>query len=317
MTETNTPPTVSIVVPTYCREQVLLDTLGQLLTQDPPALEILVMDQTEQHETATETLLQELSHTNRIRWIRLGKPSIPAAMNQALLQAQSELVLFVDDDVTVDPSLVTNHARAHRQSGAAAVVGQIIQPWEQPLVPGEDPFRGGRHNEPDAFRFNAADRHWIHRVMAGNLSVRRDLAIAVGGFDENFVKAAYRFEAEFADRLGTHGHRILFEPSASLHHLKAERGGTREYRLPWTTVKPDHAVGEYYYLFRANHVPQRLWKILRHPFRAVTTRYHLRHPWRIPATLIAEFLGMLWALALLRRGPGLIKPEAALERNHA
>jgi len=36
--------------------------------------------------------------------------------------------------------------------------------------------------------------------MGGNFSVKRDLALRLGGFDENFVHVAYRFEAEFCDR---------------------------------------------------------------------------------------------------------------------
>jgi len=44
---------ISIVIPTYRREQVLVDTLHALLRQEPPADEILVVDQTERHEPAT------------------------------------------------------------------------------------------------------------------------------------------------------------------------------------------------------------------------------------------------------------------------
>jgi len=35
----------------------------------------------------------------------------------------------------------------------------------------------------------------------------------------------------------------------------------------------------------------------------VATRHHLRRPWWIPLTLIAELRGMAWALALFLRGP--------------
>ena len=37
--------------------------------------------------------------------------------------------------------------------------------------------------------------------MGGNFSVRRDIALRLGGFDEQFVRVAYNFEAEFAHRL--------------------------------------------------------------------------------------------------------------------
>ena len=44
-------------------------------------------------------------------------------------------------------------------------------------------------------------------------------------------------------------------------------------------------------------------QFLGRPLRAISTRHHLRRPWWIPATLIAEFSGMAWSLALAARGP--------------
>ena len=39
--------------------------------------------------------------------------------------------------------------------------------------------------------------------MGGNFSVRRRFALTLGGFDEQFVGAAYRFEADFIDPYST------------------------------------------------------------------------------------------------------------------
>jgi hypothetical protein len=123
------------------------------------------------------------------------------------------------------------------------------------------------------------------------------------GFDENFVRVAYRFEAEFAHRFVATGRRIWFEPAACLHHLKAG-GGTRTWGEHLTTWRPDHAVGAYYYSLRTG-----AWReFAGRPLRAASTRYHLAHPWRVPGTLFAEFSGMAWALALFLRGPRTISP---------
>jgi hypothetical protein len=136
--------------------------------------------------------------------------------------------------------------------------------------------------------------------------VRRDLALALGGFDENFVKVAYRFEAEFAHRWRGGGRRIRYAPAACLHHLKVASGGTRSYGEHLTTWRPDHAVGAYYYGLRTGAVGEFLGR----PLRAVATRYHLRRPWRIPATLVAELRGMAWAIGLYLRGPRLLRRPA-------
>ncbi len=142
-------------------------------------------------------------------------------------------------------------------------------------------------------------------MIGCNFSVRRTSALACGGFDENFVQVAYRYEADFCRRIRPHG-SVLFAPAASVRHLRAPRGGTRSYGSHLRTVRPSHAVGEYYYLLCARSHPRRWREFLRRPWRAIATRHHLTHPWWILPTLIAELLGMSWALALKARGPRLV-----------
>jgi len=62
-------------------------------------------------------------------------------------------------------------------------------------------------------------------------------------------------------------------------------------------------VGAYYYLLRSRLRRGRAREFVGRPFRSVMTRHHLRKPWWIPVTLLAELAGMLWALGLNMRGP--------------
>jgi GT2 family glycosyltransferase len=291
---------VSVVIPTYRRERVLLDTLQHLLRLESPPDEILVVDQSEEHQQATSEALKAWNSEGRIRWIRLPQPSITHAMNSGLKLARGDVVIFLDDDIIPGQRLVSAHALAQAEGSCNIVAGQVLQPGEEVLC---EPY------EAADFLFRSGKRRWIEEMMGGNFSVKRTLAIDLGGFDENFVHAAYRFEAEFCDRALSAGERILFEPRASIRHLKAIEGGTRAYGHHLTTVKPSHAVGAYYYLLRARRVSHRFGRILWRPLRSIRTRHHLRHPWWIPGTLLAEFWGFLWALRLYLRGPRLIRPE--------
>ncbi|MCP5421019.1 MAG: glycosyltransferase family 2 protein [Gammaproteobacteria bacterium] len=290
---------VSVVIPTYRRERVLVDTVRALLQLSPPVGEILLVDQTERHESATQQVLQTWADAGRIGWLRLATPSIPVAMNRGLLAARGEFVLFLDDDIIPEPELVSAHIDAHRQTHAGLVAGRIIQTWEEDLD-----FAA---RDELGFHFAGLRARWIDEFMGGNFSVRRDTAIALGGFDENFVRVAYRFEAEFADRWLQTGHRIYFAPRACIHHLKAISGGTRTFGDHLKTAKPDHAVGEYYFLLRAKGAKQRFRRFLTRPLQALATRHHLRRPWWIPATLGAELLGIVWAIGLYLRGPRLLR----------
>ena len=292
---------VSVVIPTYRREQVLLDTVRFLHTLSPPAAEILVVDQTENHDSATLSALEAWDREGKIRWLRLARPSITHAMNTGLERARGDVVVFLDDDIIPDAHLLAAHALAHSEGSCNIVAGQVLQPGEEVLP---EPAEGAE------FQFRSGKRRWVEELMGGNFSVKREVAVALRGFDENFVHVAYRFEAEFCDRALSAGERILFEPGASIRHLRTPSGGTRTYGNHLTTVRPSHAVGAYYYLLRARRVRRRPRKILLRMLRSVRTRHHLLHPWWIPGTLLAELWGLLWALRLFFGGPRLIGSPA-------
>ena len=283
---------ITVAIPTYNRAEIVIDTVRRLLALDPPPEAIIVVDQTAQANAE----LARLHDAGRIRVIRLDTPSIPRAMNTALTAAATPLVLFVDDDVEPSAGLVAGHEEAHRSHDAWAVVGQILQP-------GESPIHVDQPVDDLEFRFYANEGRFLTNVMAGNLSVRRERAVAIGGFDENFVFAAHRFETDFALRLAAAGGRIWFEPRASLRHLKLSSGGLRSFGDHRSSASPAHAAGDYY--FALHHRP--FW---RYAFgrlaKNVATRYHLTHPWAIPPKLIGEVRGMLLARRLARGGRKLL-----------
>jgi len=292
---------VSAAIPTYGREEVLLDTIHALLALPVRPDEILIVDQTEKHSAVVETTLKALDARGAIRWIRRSPPSIPASMNHALRAAAGELVLFLDDDIHPAPRLIEAHRRAHRSEEIWAVSGQVLQPGQTEID--APPERRSRWGDMD-FPYNQNRGAWVDNVMAGNLSVRRAAALAIGGFDENFVGVAYRFETDFARRIVAAGGRIWFEPSASIRHLQAPSGGTRTHGNHLTSASPAHSVGDYYFALmtlergRARYMASRM-------VRAVRTRFHLTHPWWIPVKLVGELRGLALALRLRRRGRSL------------
>ena len=289
---------MSIIIPTYQREQVLLETIAHVRALGGPPREIIIVDQTAHHLPDTAEQLAALHSAGSIRWLTLDRPSITHAMNVGLQAALGDVVLFLDDDVVPHQNLLRAHASAQAE-GHTIVAGRVEQPWEHDLGP-SDPRRSG---------FSGQERRWVSEVMGGNLSIARPLAIRLGGFDENFVQVAYRFEAEFADRVLAAGERMMFEPAASLRHLKVPAGGTRSFGDHLETARPAHTVGAYYYLMRAKLVQGRMLKILGRPLRSILTRHHLTRPWWIPITLMSELLGLAWAVSLYVRGPVLLNEE--------
>jgi GT2 family glycosyltransferase len=301
---------LSIVIPTYGREQVLVNTIAALERQRQAlevASELWLIDQTPVHEPATQLALRSWQQQGRLRWQRLSRPHLTRAMNTGLLRASGEIVLFLDDDIEPSPGLLAAHVAAHRRHPEAwAVVGQVLQPGQRPQALQPPPRRGPLWRDLD-FPFNSTHGAWIENAMAGNLSLRRNKALAIGGFDERFPPpVAARFETEFAKRLIAAGGRIRFAPHASLRHLAASAGGTRSRGSHLTSASGHHGVGDCYYALRCGRGLQRFWYVLRRPLREIRTRFHLRHPWWIPVKLIGELRAIGHALWLWSQPPLLL-----------
>jgi GT2 family glycosyltransferase len=214
---------------------------------------------------------------------------------------------MLDDDIRIGPAFLAAHYEAFDDPSIWAVVGQVLQPGEEEWVD----YEHQRQYSPLAdldFPFRSGQRTFVENGMSGNLCVRREVALALGGFDENFLPpVSYRFDSDFCKRLVRAGGRIRFEPSARIHHLRAERGGTRTAGSHLKSASPVHGVGDYYFAFRQGMSPATLRYVLSRPLREVRTRFHLRRPWWIPVKLVGELRAMLMALRLLMRGPNCLE----------
>lgn len=303
---------LSLVIVTYNRDVVLVETIKALqplrAQLDVPS-ELLIIDQTALHETATEVALQTWQRDQQIRWIRLPVAHLTKAMNIGLLEARGDVVLFVDDDIIPLPELLGEHLGAHQAYAEAwAVVGQVLQPGQKPLALLGRPLSTFLWRDLD-FPFNSTLPAWIENAIACNLSVKRRKALAIGGFDEAFPPpVAARFESEFAKRLVKAGGRIRFAPAASLHHLAVGSGGTRSKGSHLTSGSPRYGVGDVYFALRCGRGWERIWYVLRKPFREVRTRFHLRHPWWIPVKFFGELRAILLACRLASAPPLLLDP---------
>ena len=294
---------LSIAIATFGREEVLINSIRSLLALrdepgDPGDWELLIVDQTPNHDPQT---LRELTTWNRegsLRWIRQFPASTTSAMNRLLIECHGERVLFVDDDIVPDSKLLQAHLEAANRHPGALIAGRVLQPWHGGMP---DPVG-------TPFSFNSLLPQVAEEFIGCNFSLPRQEALSLGGFDLNFVRVAYRFEAEFAHRWRRAGHILIYEPAALIHHLKAARGGTRSFGQHLTTIRPDHSVGRYYFLLRTQPLPTALTNSAQQLLRSIRSRHHLRRPWWIPLTLTAELRGLLWALRLQLQGPKLMPP---------
>jgi GT2 family glycosyltransferase len=288
-------PTISVVIPTYRREQVLVDTLRLVAPLLQPGDEMLVIDQTPAHEPRTEQALRNLAESGAIRWVRRESPNTCAAMNAGARLARGDILLFLDDDVIPDADLLEAHRAAmSRPDEPPAVCGQVLQPWHQGPVPAVRDF---------ALEFDPAyDKPCeILSPIACNLCLRRETFLGVGGCDENFAGPCYRLETELSYRIyRLLGRKVAFVPQARVVHLRAG-GGTRTFGGKDTWGHIGGSMGDYYFALRCLPWLQCAWYSLRRFAREPINRNTLRRPWLVPVLYVREAVawfqaaGRAWA----------------------
>ncbi len=277
---------VSIIIPTYGREAILCQTLQYVLEQDRPADEILVIDQTPRHEPETEAFLHHLVAAGKIRLVPQGAPSASRARNRGILEATGDVLIFIDDDVAVERDFVRAHLENYRDETIAAVAGAIWSERGVPLPPVRQrpaPARRGPLSWMDVPP-NLAFRTEKILLPAGNCSVRRAVALRVGGFDENYGRYDYHADYDFGWRIHRAGGKIIHDPRAGIHHLVAPRGGCRVERAHRRIPEVEELRPKFYFYAKHFPTPHSLIPIYRLLRQHVINRANVLDP---PSLLVA------------------------------
>jgi glycosyltransferase involved in cell wall biosynthesis len=242
-----TTPKISVIIPTYGREAILCSTLASVLEQDYSNYEVIVVDQTQQHEPQTQAYLNKLVAETKIQLFQVNWASLPGARNYAVRRATGDIVLFLDDDVELPDGFLTAHSRNYDNPEIGAVAGRV---YDRMKLADAAPNLAIDYLPPEAMDPGIA---WYHidlvhtqkpqQVITArgcNMSFRRVLFVNHGvWFDERFQGSAVREESDFCLRIRRTGFKIWYDPEANLVHLGEETGGchdisTRSFRYQIT-----------------------------------------------------------------------------------
>lgn len=219
-----TSPLLSVIIPTLNRENHLVDTIKQVLADRFQDLELIVVDQTDQHEPDTQRYLESVKDP-RFHYFLVTPKSGVAAKNYGLKRAQADIVVFLDDDITLDPDCLSAHYEAYQTHPDIGGVAGRVKQHDIPIT--KTLLHFNKYGISPYTSFNYETAEYTDTAAGGNMSVKRAEALAVGGFDTNFLRSQHREESEFCARYYRAGHTFWFEPRASLTHLVAHSGGTR------------------------------------------------------------------------------------------
>ncbi len=215
-------PKVTVIIPTYNREEVLCNTIKYLLHQDFTEYEILVIDQTKNHTPETTRFLENVP--SNVRIINHQPPSLTAARNRGIREARGEIIIMVDDDVILKKDFISQHLKYYGDPNIVGVTGKVeLETHFKSKLPSflkseflewisHDKFQGMA--ETDAYR-----------MAGGNSSFRKVWAFKAGLFDENFTGTAWGEDYDFSLRLKKGDHKIIYSPDPYVFHLYISNGG--------------------------------------------------------------------------------------------
>jgi GT2 family glycosyltransferase len=225
MTSPVADPAVSVVLPTYRRPDVLRSTLTSLMTLDypPDRYEIVVVD--DGSGDNTPDVMAELQQNADTKLVYLQRPNrgAAAARNQGARSATGDILIFLDDDIEVEPSHIRDHLAARSNNPDALINGHWEFPETLTQTLSASPFG----------RFRLEVEEWVKdriekrpldngyeapsAVTACNLSIRRRHFWELGGFDETFPFAGYE-DQELSYRAVQGGFPLIYDRRIRLVH---------------------------------------------------------------------------------------------------
>jgi glycosyltransferase involved in cell wall biosynthesis len=210
-------PKLSVVIPTKNRAALLAECIERIECQtvSKDRYEVIVIDNDSSDETRSVLEQKTKLHAN-LKFGVQEKPGAAATRNAGLRLANSDLILFVDDDVHAEPSLVEAHLEKHRKNPNASVIGAVSMPWGDTPDPFLRYLRDHRIMNPYTASKGPIDFSYYHTC---NVSSPTQMLLRVGGFNESF--SVYGMEdIELGYRLEKAGSRMVFAPEARAVHYR-------------------------------------------------------------------------------------------------
>jgi len=135
-----------------------------------------------------------------------------SACNSGIRAARGELIVILDDDMVPFPRCLEAHLKAHPRGSRRCVMGAVPIPVTAESRPLER-YMARRFDAHLRRLSQPGQRFGTRDFYSGNASVRRDVVLAVGLFDEFFDEYGNE-DLELAVRLRSAGVEIGFSPEA-------------------------------------------------------------------------------------------------------
>jgi GT2 family glycosyltransferase len=199
-------------MPTVGRRDSVLRALDALARQDIPPEEFEVVVAVDGPSPETVRALETYTAPYSLHVAAGPRRGRAGACNAAIERAEGEVIVILDDDMEPAPACLRTHRAHHDGEAKVCVMGAV-------------PIRADRTSS-SATRYMAMkfDRHLaklarpghefaLRDFYSGNTSLRRDVLIAAGGYDEAYTMYGNE-DLELSLRLRAAGVRLMYDGDA-------------------------------------------------------------------------------------------------------
>lgn len=168
------PTTVSVIIPTYNRKKLLREALDSLAQQTYPVdrFEVIIVDDGSTDGTA-EVAVDVFPFA--LRYFRQDNQGDAAARNVGAQESQADFLVFLDDDILLEPDYLTHLIHAHDECQKRIVVG-TCHVWLEET----SPFAQKLHGSLASDQTDMITELPFRDVFSNNMSIRREAYFEVG-----------------------------------------------------------------------------------------------------------------------------------------
>ena len=212
---TNSQPTVTIIIPTYNRKDSVLRMLDSLKRQTYPMdrFEVIVVDDGSTDDTQS---IDNQQFPYNFRYVRQKNQGATIARNHGVTISTAEILVFIDDDITISPKTLEALAGVHCHKTKVLVMGKLIKRNK-----GSSPYTSIMLASPDHIEptHELADLHFLE-CNTELLSCKRSDFLDLGMLQDPTEGYGWPNwdDVDFGYRAHLKGYRLLQSSSAIGEH---------------------------------------------------------------------------------------------------
>ncbi|MHB8628329.1 MAG: glycosyltransferase family 2 protein [Aggregatilineales bacterium] len=200
MSTSVSPPSVSIVMPTYNRAHFLDRCLPPLLAQSYPLnrYDLILVDDGSTDDTVSRA--NELARGWQGKFNVVQKPNggAASARNAGWRASNADVIAFIDSDCVAGPDWLKTLLTALRDANADGVGG--------PIVGGDIDNHVARYLEASQMYRHRVRNGQVDYLITGNVAFSRTALAEVGGFKD--MRGAGGEDPDLSFQLRDHGHKL-------------------------------------------------------------------------------------------------------------